>query len=285
MATQVLDYRLEIDDKNFTAESYFPGITFDDFDRAGGISPWKICRMFEAGRTVPFFVGNFLDFNNLRTGNYTFFVLGGDYYFDPCLWEVARRYHYFPYKIKVELINVGQTSLTIREVLTNLLDQKEIATFYGKLVYVDSKAKKSQVLPYWHRMKYRNVESTDRVRLETSKPRIPEHAFSAKTVVGASDTDHIGHTNQASYIRFCLDAAELARRARVLHRLTHDICLYPIVKMSTAYTGETLAGQELSTSVWEDELSPSILHFVIKREDTVAFVSSITFKDKPCSKL
>uniref|UniRef100_A0A0B6ZJ21 Uncharacterized protein n=1 Tax=Arion vulgaris TaxID=1028688 RepID=A0A0B6ZJ21_9EUPU len=285
MATEVQDYRLEIDKKSFKAESYFPGITYDDYDRAGGISPWKICRMFEAGRMVPFFQGNFLDFNNLRTGNFTIFVLGGDYYFDPCLWEVARKYHYFPYKISVELINLGQTSLTVRQVLTNLLDQKEIATFYGKLVYVDRNTKRSQVLPNWHRLKYQSVESQDRVRLETSMPRIPDNAFSAKTVVGASDTDHNGHTNQGSYIRFCLDAAELARRAQQLHCLINDICLYPVIKMTTAYRGETLAGDELTTSVWEDNLTPRILHFVIMRGRTLVFVSTITFKDRPCSKL
>lgn len=35
MATQVLEYRLEVDESSLKAECYFPGMTYDDFDRAG----------------------------------------------------------------------------------------------------------------------------------------------------------------------------------------------------------------------------------------------------------
>ncbi|XP_005109100.1 uncharacterized protein LOC101860848 [Aplysia californica] len=285
MATQVTDYRLEINESRFRAESYFPGITYDDFDRAGGISPWKICRMFEAGRNVPFYQGNFLELQDLRSENFGFYVLGGDYYFDPCVWEVARKYQYFPYKISIELINQGETSLTFREILINTLDGKEIATFYGKLVYVDKSAKRSQVLPYWHRMKYRSVESPDRVRIDFTLSQVPSDACRVKTLVSASDVDHNGHTNQASYVRFCMDAAESVNRRKQLKRFSGDICLYPIMKLSTAYRSETYVGDELSTCLWQDDLSPFMIHFVLFREDTIVFSATVTFKNAPCSKL
>ncbi|CAL1547718.1 unnamed protein product [Lymnaea stagnalis] len=285
MATQVLDYRLDIDEKNFKAESYFPGIAYDDYDREGGISPWKICRMFEAGRVVPFLQGNFLDYLNLCSKNFGIFVLGGDYYFDSCLWEVTRRYHYFPYKISIELINVGQTSMTIREVLTNLLDNKEIATFYGTVVYVDKLAKRSQPLPYWHRTKYQGAASSEKVQLDSSVTKAPDKAFKVKTLIAASDTDLNGHTNQASYVRFCLDAAEAARRANHLKLLTRDICRYPILKLSTSYRRETLAGEAITTSVWQDDTTPTVIHFALHCGDTLAFTACVTFKPKACSRL
>lgn len=285
MATKVTSYKLDIDESGLRAESHFPGITYDDFDRGGGISPWKICRMFEAGRMVPFYQGNFLEIENLRSENFGFYVLGGDYYFDPCLWEVARKYNYFPYKISIELINRGDTSLTIRQILVNTLDGKEIASFYGKLVYVDKTAKKAQVLPYWHRMKYRSVESPDRVRIDSTLTQVPQDACRVKTLVTASDCDHNGHANQASYIRFCMDAAESANRRKLLKKFNRDICLYPILKISAAYRSETYIGDELTTCLWQDELSPLMIHFVFLRQEKIVFSASVSFKNAPCSKL
>jgi len=285
MATLVTDYRLDVSESGLQAVSYFPGVSYDDYDRAGGIAPWKVCRMIEAGRSVPFYQGNYLGFKDLRSDNFGFYLLGGDYYFDPCMWEVARKYQYFPYKISIELINLGETSVTLREVLTNTLDGKEIATFYGKMVYINKLAKKSQVLPYWHRMKYRSVETPHRVRIDQTQSQVPQGAFRVKTLVSASDCDHNGHTNQASYIRFCLDAAESVNRRQPLKRFNGDICLYPITKMSTAYRSETYLGDELCTCLWQDDLSPFRIHFVLLRDKTIVFSASMSFKNAPCSKL
>jgi len=285
MATEVRGYRLDVADSGMSAESYFPGITYDDYDRAGGIAPWKVCRMFEAGRTVPFFQGNFLGFQDLRSTHFGFYVLGGDYYFDPSMWEVARKFDYFPFKISIQLINLGETSVSIRQVLTNTLDGREIATFYCKLVYVDKLAKSSQVLPYWHRLKYRSVESPHRVRIDTSVTSAPTSATTVRTQVAASDVDHNGHTNQASYVRFCLDAAEATNRQTGLHRFHGDVCLYPITKMSVAYRQETHLGDLLDVTLWQDELSPFQIHFLLQHDGKIAFSATIFFKNAPCSKL
>ena len=85
--------------------------------------------------------------------------------------------YFFTPQISIELINLGETSVTLREVLTNTLDGKEIATFYGKMVYINKLAKKSQVLPYWHRMKYCSVETPHRVRIDQTQSQVPEDAF------------------------------------------------------------------------------------------------------------
>ncbi|XP_059179111.1 uncharacterized protein LOC131958231 [Physella acuta] len=284
MATQLLEYQL--DESGFNAECYFPGMTFDDFDTPGDVSLWKICRMFEAGRVVPFIHGNYLDFNKLRSSRFHFSLIGGDYYFDSCrsIWEVARRFHYFPYKITVELINVGQSSITIREVLVNLLDNKEIATFYGKFVYVDKMTKRSQVLPHWHRLKYQKAESDDKMQFDSSLKSAPDNAYRVKRSIAASDTFN-DHTNQASYVRFALDAAECARKAQCLSQFTSDICQYPVLKMCTSYRGETLLNDEITTSVWQDNNTPAVLNFTIHKDNTLCFTASVTFKPAPCSKL
>ncbi|KAK0055866.1 hypothetical protein Bpfe_014735 [Biomphalaria pfeifferi] len=285
MATQVLDYRIVVDEKNFKAESFFPGLAFVDFDRTGGLALWNISRLFESGRIVPFFQANFLDYKTLRSDQNTFFLLGGDYYFDSCLWNVPRKFHYFPYKITIELINVGQTSITVREVLINLLDGKEIATFYGKLVYVDRITKKSQALPEWYRRKYEAAKSSRIVKFETAVPAIPQNRHQVSVTVTPSDTDYNGHNNQGSYVRFCMDAAETARQSQFLKGFTGDICLYPVVKLTACYKGETLAGDNLMTSVWQDDTSPSELNFAIHKGTKLAFTACITFKSTCCSKL
>ncbi|KAH9492404.1 hypothetical protein Btru_051034 [Bulinus truncatus] len=252
MATQVLDYRIFVDEKNFKAESFFPGLAYIEFDRTGGLGLWNISRIFEAGRAVPFFQANFLDYTTLRSEKNTFFVLGGDYYFDTCLWDVARKFHYFPYKVSIELINTGPSSITIREVLTNLLDGKEIATFYGKMVYVDRVARKSQPLPEWFRKKYETAVSSSNIRIESSNPLVPSNSYKVKVLITPSDTDFNGHTNQGSYVRFCMDAAETARQSQFLKCFTSDICQYPILKLTVSYKLETLAGDEVITSVWQE---------------------------------
>ncbi|BFZ06375.1 hypothetical protein BsWGS_09414 [Bradybaena similaris] len=285
MTTQLCDYRLEIDAKKFTSECYFPGVTFDDFDRAGNVSPWKVCRLFEAGRAVPIRHGNYLDLTDLvKSGDSTYFVLGGNYYFEPCLWKIDHPFQYFPYKIKAELVAIGQTSFTIREILINLIDNKELASFICKLVYIDRKTRRPQSFPYQQLLKYQGIKSND-VKIDVPKSSAPDTAYTRQFIVTASDTDGNGHTNHAAYIRYCLDIAEQARRENRLRHFHSDICLYPITKMSTFYKGETLSGDTLRGSVWESDLDPSKLDFVISRGNDIAFAARIDFRDRPSSKL
>uniref|UniRef100_A0A0B7A1V0 Uncharacterized protein n=1 Tax=Arion vulgaris TaxID=1028688 RepID=A0A0B7A1V0_9EUPU len=286
MATQFVNYRLEVDDNKVKAECYFPGIAYDDYGRAGNINPWKVLRMFEAGRAIPFRIGNLLDYIDLiSAGNYGSFALGGDYYFDPSLWEVGHGYQYFPYKITIELVSIGQTSFTVRQVLFNTIDHKELASFIGKLVFVDTKTKRPQAFPSWHNIKYSTLQSQDTFKVDVPVTSVPDYAFSRTFVVTASDTDHNGHTNQASYVRFCLDATEAARRHQFLHHFTSDICFYPIVKMSVAYRGETLCGDELTVSLWDIGHNSSNLHFAISRGTTIVFVAAVKFRESAVSKL
>ncbi|GFR65087.1 hypothetical protein ElyMa_003647300 [Elysia marginata] len=284
MATHVQDYQLVLDPKRLKAETHFPGISYDDFDREGCISPWKLCRVFEAGRAMPFYTGNFADWNILMSDNTAAFVVGGEYYFDLCVWDAVRKFNNFPYKVTIEVINVGKSSLTFRQVLINKLDNKELATHYLKVVVVDKVTRRPKAVPSWHRDKYRHVEATLDKRAEfviNTELNVPGGAFQAETLVQPSDTDSNGHTNQASYVRFCLDAAECANRAGVLEYVQGDICIYPILKMSISYKGETKSGDRILTSVWQDKLSPQMLHFVSYCRGKIVLATSITFKSRP----
>ncbi|KAK3797365.1 hypothetical protein RRG08_045723 [Elysia crispata] len=284
MATHVQEYDVVIDLQKHQVESHFPGISYDDFDRGGSISPWKICRMFEAGRAIPSIVGNYLDGNTLTTDKHALFVLGGEYYFDPCLWDVARKFNYFPYKVTLETINLGQTSVTLRQVLINKLDNKELATFYLKMVLVDRISRRPTTLPSWYQEKFKDVKGRvgDQAKfLLNSQLVVPEGAFQVERQVMPSDTDHNGHTNQGSYVRFCLDAAQVANKAGVLEYVQGDICLYPVLKISISYKGESDSGDRLMTHLWQDDLSPQMLHFATYREAKLILVATITFKSRP----
>ncbi|CAG5125069.1 unnamed protein product [Candidula unifasciata] len=291
MAVQLLDYRCEIDETNIKAACYFPGISYDDFDRAGNISPWKISRMFESGRSILFRRFNYLDVSELKGDNaFTHFILGSHYTFDPCLWNMFSKDKNFPFKVTSELINLGQKSIAFKEVIINLLDNKQLASYTGKLVYIDRKTKRPKNYPSWHSLKYSHAPTDNDVNISVNVTYIPETAFTWKFVVMPSDIDNNGHTNQASYIRFFLDTAEMARCAKHLHHFTSDICLYPITTLSIMYKKEILCGQEVSASVWESEAKPSILNFALKKSgsnegDDLAVVATASFRDNPSSKL
>lgn len=85
--------------------------------------------------------------------------------------------------------------------------------------------------------------------------------------------------------RYCLDTAEQARREKRLRHFHSDICLYPITKMSIFYKGETHSGDTLRGSVWENDLDPRKLDFVISRGNDIVFAARIDFTDRPSSKL
>lgn len=284
MGTHMQNYDLVMDSKRMKAESHFPGITYDDFDRGGGLCPWKVCRMFEAGRAIPFNLGNYTDWNNIAAGNRTAFVLGGEYYFDSCLWDVASKFSYFPYKVTLEVINMGKSSMTFRQVLINKLDNKELATYYMKMVVVDKVTRRPAALPSWHRERFHHLDATLDKKAEfvlDTDTAVPESAFQAETLIAPSDTDLNGHTNQASYVRFCLDAAEAANKAGALEYIHGDICKYPILKICISYKRETNAGDRIFTSVWQDKLSPQTLHFASQLDGKVVSAASISFKPTP----
>lgn len=55
--------------------------------------------------------------------------------------------------------------------------------------------------------------------------------------------------------------------------------------MSIFYKGETLSGDTLRGSVWENDLDPRKLDFVISRGNDIAFAARIDFMDRNSSKL
>ena len=80
----------------------------------------------------------------------------------------------------MELISVGGTSITYRQILVNELDNRELATFYYKMVYVNAKTRRPEPLPSWFRDKSRplqgKTEGQAKVLINSGKP-VPKGAF------------------------------------------------------------------------------------------------------------
>ncbi|XP_076455965.1 uncharacterized protein LOC143290426 [Babylonia areolata] len=279
--TEVETLTVEINNDQGLACVHFKELAYDDFGSSETLRPHKLSRLFEAGRVMPLKKG-FLEGPTVITKDYGLFVLGLHYTFHPALWSV-RRGHTFPFKIETQLQDIGQSSATLQSRLVNTLDNSSLSTLDFKYVYVNRHSGQSSPLPGWLVQKYRSVLK-ERRQLQLSKdmPVVPAWAYMYDVRVSESDTDHNGHTNQASYIRFCSDATHAAVKEGRLPRLQPSAWHFPLLKLQAMHSGETWMGDKLQVSLWQQEDCRDTIRYIIRRmqgdgEDKVVFHASIVF--------
>ena len=116
------------------------------------------------------------------------------------------------------------------------------------------------------------------------QPKPPSH-FSYSIFVRHSDTDNLYHSNQASYFQFCMDAATEGAKQGHFRLLKGDLLSYPIESMECLYKGESLPGDELKVSVWENSENPWQLYSQIEKENKVIWTGKIGFRSYVHSKI
>lgn len=267
MTTQVESLPIEVSADQTKAWVHFSELAYDDFNRLESLRPDRVARMLEAGRILPIKNG-FLDFRDPSVINddYGVFSLGVHYRFNPALWKV-RRGNSFPYKICTQLVDIGKSSMTLHMQLTNKLDHKELATADFKYVYTNKKTEKSEPFPEWLLDKYLSALRVKQTMIiKRTVPEILSSAYCNDITVAESDVDHNQHTNQASYIRFCFDAANAAIRDGKLQKLEPCINYFPLLELRPVYLSQSWWSDKLQVFVWQDDDSPDIaVHCVIKR--------------------
>ncbi len=74
-----------------------------------------------------------------------------------------------------------------------------------------------------------------------------------------------------------MDAATEGARRGHFRSLPGDLLSYPIESQECVYKAESLAGDELSVSVWENQAKPTQLFCQIDKQEKSVWIGSITF--------
>ncbi|XP_076449915.1 uncharacterized protein LOC143286171 isoform X2 [Babylonia areolata] len=246
---------------------HFSHLDYGDFGRTECLDHWKIAKVFESARVraVP---TEMLNFNVLLREQHHVFILGMHYKMIPELWA-ADFQTLFPYKVSVEICDIGQTSLTLYSEMVNKLNDQTLASCACKIVYVDVVTRRPAPLPDWYVQSYRDVATRQKRPLALSRifPKVPSTAHCYNLRPAASDTDTNRHVNQGSYMRFCCDAAQAALRAQALAGFQHDIARYPLIEHQVIYMGESDVGDQLQVYVWQPPDRTDKVLFLITRHN------------------
>ncbi|KAK7092327.1 uncharacterized protein [Littorina saxatilis] len=265
--------------------AHFSHLSYDDFGRTETLQHWKISKVFESARYFGFSKG-MLDLKKIMKPKFTMFVLGMGCTFHQDLWKIPRGM-VFPYKVSLEVVDIGRTSVTVFSQLVNKLDGRELATSSCKVVYIDRETRRPVAWPDWMVNKYNQaIQHRSPVHLPKAVPEVSALAYSYQVRVGASDTDINGHTNQGSYVRYCCDAAQAALKAGVLTPFHRDINRYPLKEQEVLYVGESDMGDTLQVLLWQPPDRRDFIHFVIRQtgsgdQSSVIFYSNMTFGLSP----
>ena len=116
------------------------------------------------------------------------------------------------------------------------------------------------------------------------QPR-PLNYFIYSIFVRHNDTDALYHSNQASYFTYCLDAATEGAKQGHFQLLKGDLLSYPIESMECLYKGESLPGDELKVSVWENSDNLLEIFSQIEKGNKVIWTGKMRFRSYLDSKL
>ena len=207
----------------------------------------------------------FLEYDKFTEGFYTF--LGS------MKTEVSREFYDLPscdvwpgVRIDFHLGHVGGASLNTVATLRNALSSQELAWNTNTVVCVDKSTRKPAVIPDWWKSKYADAIVGNK-KVHIAPFSVPDDAYEYQVKVPWCDVDGYKHVNYLAYIRYCLDAA---MDAIVNDHFTHfggDIFGHHVRKMEVLFIKESLGGDIINVSVWQDDKDANTLYFSMKRND------------------
>ncbi|ESO90103.1 hypothetical protein LOTGIDRAFT_233913 [Lottia gigantea] len=261
---------------------YFPGLSYDDFDRNGCISAWKISKLFEGGRAIAFLGGFTSDLLSPKTR--TRFIVAQNIQLVP---NTTKRYRSFPFSVMLELKDVGLSSVTIEQVLRNEKNDKIIGTSVFKFVCVDRETKRPASLLKEARERYLKLlggSAKAKPQFLMTIPDLPLDTYHIPIFVLPNDTDQNQHLNQGQFVRYCLDCAAMASIEGYYQYFITDICNYQATDIDVLYKREALAGDLVHAHTWQDKNDPQILYFIITKDKNSLLHARIRFALEPISK-
>ena len=183
-----------------------------------------------------------------------------------------------------DVTEVSQKSFVRRMQLRNDLISETLITSYVKRINTDSITHKPLPLDAnFREMCVNYITSLDKTQENkgTSFPYIQEKVengtccFTNDIVVRHSDMNFFFHTNQATYLKYCLNSASVAFDNGRLQGFDRDPCFYPCKYNESIYLQQTFASNFLTVQVFEAD---NRLRFKIYNHDNqLVFYSSLSF--------
>ena len=159
-------------------------------------------------------------------------------------------------------------------------DNTPLISALRQFCYIDPKTRKGIPILGDHM-----ENATEHKLIRINAEPVPARHFRYRLRVAHSDTDHLNHTNQSNYLRFCMDAAAEAVKTGALSNFTGDLFEYKLKDADLLYQAECHAGDELDVCLWEDETDTNRLHFQIAKNTHDVLFSTVTYYNRVQSNL
>lgn len=195
----------------------------------------------------------------------------------PSLYQDINIQSQFNPKIVFSYQDIGRTSLNIKLNLYKEGSDEVYATNIRKLINVSMKTKKAVLNNPLY------LEQAERINSVRSSYKwfvfpteIPRDVFTMTIRSHYSDTDYLGHVNNCSYIRFCLDCCACAAQANFFVHFKADFC-YPVLDVDIQYLGESFANETLEISIWQSTKDICDVYCIIQRRKRVIVKTYLHF--------
>lgn len=187
-----------------------------------------------------------------------------------------------PLKAYIYMTTVGRTSFSI---VVDLFDYKsglKLGSNVIVAVIVNRKLRKPAQLPesFFSDVAEKHLLSVENQTLERAVlPTVPNGSFQYEIKGRHSDSDMNKHITQATYIRWCSDAAAMGAVKGRFSKFKRHIELYPLKYTEFHYIGETLVNETVVVHVWEEEHADRTLQCAILRKGRIIFIMKMKFYD------
>jgi acyl-CoA thioesterase FadM len=218
----------------------------------------------------------FLD--SLRITGVIVFVVGQLFTFTQEAHYLCKRSQFGHLKFLLHWSHAGKTSYTTNVDWFDTNNQK-IGSFLTKHIAADAETRRPVALSddFFQNIQAHFATIHPRTIEKVPLPIIPDKAYSLNVRALYSDCDDNNHVNQATYLKWCSDAASAGAIAGHFSIFKKHIELYPLKSMELYYSGEGYLNDELVVNVWECPHVNSSLAFAIVKERSIIFHMNMSF--------
>ena len=177
---------------------------------------------------------------------------------------------------------VGNTSFVWNYVITDYITGVELGKAETQMVFVDISTRRPAKIP---------EVAYERLAEPNSKPLIippfplkPALHYRFQLHIASSDTDFNQHTNQAVYIRMCMDAVS-AGALQGQFSFPKEVVYYNPRSVSVNYVKESKMGESLEIACWEDRSNPISVCCEVTKGSEVICQCQLEFDYDKSSKL
>ena len=154
-------------------------------------------------------------------------------------------------KVTVWISYVGNTSFVWEYIVSDYVTGAQLAKAFTQMVLVDVASRRPMKIPDEMRQRIVNARSP----IIPQFPTKSANPYRFRLSVASSDTDYNQHTNQAVYVRMCMDAVS-AGALKGQFSFPKEVAYYNPKSLTVNYVKESRMGETLEFACWEDGNKP-----------------------------